>query len=441
MPSNRIQTLAVLGGQWGDEGKGKLVDLLAERFDAVARYHGGHNAGHTVKFGDRHFALHLLPAGILRGKESWIGDGVVLDLDALFQEIDSVRAAGIEVERNLRVSDRAHLILPYHRLLDAARENAAGGGKIGTTLRGIGPAYETKAARTGIRTGALRHPETLLPKIERLAREIGALAAALGKGDVPPAREVFDQLISQSKRLLPLIDDTGARARAHLRKGRTLLAEGAHGAMLDTCAGTYPFVTSSPCSSAALAPGLRIPPTALSGSLVVLKAYTTRVGAGPFPTELTDERGEFLRQRGNEFGTSTGRPRRTGWFDAVVARSAVDLSGARFVAITKLDVLDTLDEIPVCVGYKLNGERTLEMPADVEDVERIEPLYTKSPGWKKDTTGITRFDDLPSRAKEYVKFLEQLCGATAVAVSTGPRREETILRAQKEFWDRLPSAS
>jgi len=438
---NRIQTLAVLGGQWGDEGKGKLVDLLADRFDAVARYHGGHNAGHTVKFGDRHFAMHLLPAGIIREKESWIGDGVVLDLDALFQEIDAFRKEGIDVETHLRVSDRAHLILPYHRLLDAAREHAAGDGKIGKTLRGIGPAYETRAARTGIRTGALRHPETLLPKIERLAREIGCLAQALGQNACPDPRAVFDDLREKSKRLLPLLDDTGARARRHLREGKTLLAEGAHGAMLDTCAGTYPFVTSSICSSAALAPGLRIAPSALSASLVVLKAYTTRVGAGPFPTELSDETGEFLRTRGNEYGTSTGRPRRTGWFDAVVARSAVDLSGARFVAVTKLDVLDTLAEIPVCVGYKLHGEKILEFPSDVEDVEKVEPLYTKCPGWKKDTTGVTRFDDLPARAKEYVKFIEQLCGATAVADSTGPRREETIVRAHSEFWNRLPAAS
>jgi len=434
----RLQTLAVLGGQWGDEGKGKLVDLLSDRFDAVARYHGGHNAGHTVKFGDRHFALHLLPAGIIRGRESWIGDGVVLDPDALFEEIDAVQAAGIEVERHLRISDRAHLILPYHRCLDAARESAAGDGKIGTTLRGIGPAYETRAARTGIRAGALRHPDTLLPKIERLAREIGAVSAALGSAAPPPAGEVFDRLREQSKRLVPLLDDTGARARKHLKSGKSLLAEGAHGAMLDLCAGTYPYVTSSTCSSAGLAAGLRIPPQALSASLVVLKAYTTRVGAGPFPTELHDETGEFLRKRGNEYGTSTGRPRRTGWFDAVVARSGVELSGARFIAVTKLDVLDTLPEIPVCVGYKLRGERILEFPSDVEDVEKVEPLYTHCPGWRKDTTGITEFDELPPRAKEYVKFVEQLCGASAVAVSTGPRREETIFRRQDQFWDRLP---
>lgn len=441
MTGTRIQTLAVLGGQWGDEGKGKLVDLLADRFDAVARYHGGHNAGHTVKFADRHFAMHLLPAGIIRGRESWIGDGVVLDLDALFEEIDAFRKVGIEVEKHLRISDRAHLILPYHRLLDAAREAAAGDGKIGTTLRGIGPAYETRASRTGIRTGALRHPGTLLPKIQRLAREVGCLAATLGGKECPTAESVYEQLRERSTRLLPLLDDTGARARRHLKEGKSLLAEGAHGAMLDTCAGTYPFVTSSICSSAALASGLRIPPSALSASLVVLKAYTTRVGAGPFPTELSDETGEFLRKRGNEYGTSTGRPRRTGWFDAVVARTAVDLSGAHFFALTKLDVLDTLDEIPVCVGYKLRGERTLELPSDVEDIEELEPLYTRCPGWKKDTSGTTRFDDLPARAKEYVKFIEQLCGATAVAVSTGPRREETIVRAHSEFWNHLPPSA
>ncbi|HET7451971.1 MAG TPA: adenylosuccinate synthetase, partial [Thermoanaerobaculia bacterium] len=238
MAEQGIQTLAVLGGQWGDEGKGKLVDILSERFDAVARYHGGHNAGHTVKFGDRHFALHLLPAGIIRGRESWIGDGVVLDPDALFEEIDALKAAGIETDGKLRISDRAHLILPYHRLLDAAREKSAGDGKIGTTLRGIGPAYETRAARTGIRAGALRHPETLLRKVERLARETGAVAEALGGPAPPPAAEVYARLCEQAKRLVPLLDDTGARARSHLRRGHSLLAEGAHGAMLDLCAGT-----------------------------------------------------------------------------------------------------------------------------------------------------------------------------------------------------------
>ncbi len=440
MLSADIQTLAVLGGQWGDEGKGKLVDLLAERFDAVARYHGGHNAGHTVRFGDEHFALHLLPAGIFRGKSAWIGDGVVIDPEALLSEIDSVQGTGVEVEKLLRVSDRAHLILCYHRLLDAARESAAGDAKLGTTLRGIGPAYETRAARSGIRAGALRHPETLLPKISRLARELGCLAEALGLAEtIPSPEEVFEALALQAKRIVPLLADTGALARKHVREGRSLLAEGAHGALLDLSAGTYPFVTSSICSSAGVAAGLRIPPSALSNSLVVVKAYTTRVGAGPHPTELLDEVGDYLRQRGNEFGTSTGRPRRTGWLDTVVARTAVELSGASFLAVTKLDVLDRLPEIPVCVAYELDGSRITEFPTDVEEVERIVPVYEKLPGWQSETVGITEFENLPPAARSYVAFLEEKCGATAVAVSTGPRREETILRSAHTFWDRLPS--
>jgi adenylosuccinate synthase len=433
-----IRTLAVLGGQWGDEGKGKFVDLLAERFDAVARYHGGHNAGHTVRFGGKHFALHLLPAGILRGKESWIGDGVVLDPEALFSEIETVSAEGIDVASRLKISDRAHLILPYHRLLDAARENAAGDSKLGTTLRGIGPAYESRSARIGVRTGSLRHPGTLLAKVRRLAEEVGGLASSLGGGPVPSAEEVCEQLLKLAPRIVPMLADTGARARRHLKEGGSLLAEGAHGALLDLSAGTYPYVTSSICSSAGLAAGLRLSPTALDDSLVVIKAYTTRVGAGPFPTELHDDTGDYLRRRGNEFGTSTGRPRRTGWFDAVVARTAIELSGARFLAVTKLDVLDNIEEIPVCVGYRLDGERVFELPADVEDIERLEPLYTPCPGWKQVTAGVTDFQKLPAAARQYVRFLEELCGARVVAISTGPDRDQTVRRARTDFWSQLP---
>jgi adenylosuccinate synthase len=436
--TERIQTLAVLGGQWGDEGKGKVVDLLAERFDAVARYHGGHNAGHTVKFGEKHFALHLVPSGIVRGKESWIGEGLVIDPDALLEEIDALEKEGVPVTRNLKISDRAHVILPYHRLLDAAREQAAGDAKLGTTLRGIGPAYETRAARSGIRLCDLRHPETLLPKIDRLAREIGSLARELGAGPVPAAEEVLEHLRPAAKRIVPLLADTGSIARAHLKAGRTILAEGAHGALLDLSAGTYPYVTSSTCSSAGLAAGLGIPPRALSASLVVLKAYTTRVGAGPFPTELVDATGEYLRKRGNEYGTTTGRPRRTGWLDAVVGRRAVELSGAEYMAVTKLDVLDALEEIPVCVGYRLDGRRLTEFPASIEDVERLEPVYEMHPGWRQDTTSVTEVEKLPARAREYVAALEGLFGAKAAVVSTGPRREETILRRDVDFWDRLP---
>jgi adenylosuccinate synthase len=436
-----VKVVAVLGGQWGDEGKGKIVDLLADRFDVVARYHGGHNAGHTVKFGDRHFALHLLPAGIVRGRIGVIGPGVVVDPEALLSEIDAVRAQGIEIGGNLLLSERAHLILPYHRLLDAAREKAAGDKKIGTTLRGIGPAYESLAARRGIRVADLFRADILERRVTAFAAESVPQLRALGCEDVPPAAEVLHLLTAAAPRLAPHAADTGRYLRDHLKRGGTLLAEGAHGAMLDICSGTYPFVTSSTCTSAAVAPGLQIPPRALDASLVVLKAYSTRVGAGPFPTELSDATGEFLRARGNEYGTSTGRPRRTGWFDAIVARTAVELSGADAVAITKLDVLDDLPEIPVCVGYRLDGKTIADVPALVEDVERVTPVFETLPGWKTKTTAVTRYEDLPEAARRYVAFLEERVGAPAAFIATGPRREETIWRTDSAFLSRLPAAS
>jgi len=436
-----VKVLAVLGGQWGDEGKGKIVDLLSDRFDVVARYHGGHNAGHTVKFGDRHFALHLLPAGIVRERIGVIGPGVVVDLEALLSEIDAVRAAGVNVGENLLLSDRAQVILPYHRLLDAAREKAAGEGKLGTTLRGIGPAYESAAARRGVRVADLFRREAFARRVEAIAGETGVLLRALAIADVPSAASVVETLSRAAEKLKPHVRDTGRYLREHLKSGGTLLAEGAHGAMLDPCAGTYPFVTSSTCTSAGVAAGLQIPPRALDASLVVLKAYTTRVGGGPFPTELVDETGEFLRTRGNEYGTSTGRPRRTGWFDVVVARTAVELSGAAAVAITKLDVLDDLEEIPVCIGYRLDGRPVADVPALVEDTERLEPQYETLPGWGTKTTGITRYANLPAAAKSYVQFLEETVKAPAVFIATGPRREETIWRDDSPFLSTLPSPS
>ena len=304
-----MKVAAVLGGQYGDEGKGKVVDLLADRFQVVARYHGGHNAGHTVKFGDRHFALHLLPAGIVRGTTSVIGPGVVVDPEALLSEIASVTESGVRVEGKLLLSDRAPLILPWHRLLDAAREKAAGAGKIGTTLRGIGPAYESLASRRAVRVADLARPEILSRRIVEAFAETGKLLAALGATDVPTPDEVVAALLRRGEALRPYVADTGRYLRDHLRSGGSLLAEGAHGAMLDISAGTFPYVTSSCCTSAGVAAGLQIPPRSLDASLVVLKAYSTRVGEGPFPAELLDERGEYLRTRGNEFGTSTGRPR------------------------------------------------------------------------------------------------------------------------------------
>jgi adenylosuccinate synthase len=434
-----VRVAAVLGGQWGDEGKGKVVDLLSDRFTVVARYHGGHNAGHTVKFGDRHFALHLLPAGIVRGTTSVIGPGVVVDPDALLAEIDSVTAAGIPVEGRLLLSDRAPLILPWHRLLDAARENAAGAGKIGTTLRGIGPAYESVASRKAVRVADLARTATLTERVTALGAEIGKVLAALGVEGVPSVESVIESLLRAEVKLRPCVADTGRHLRDHLAAGGNLLAEGAHGAMLDVSAGTFPYVTSSCCTAAGVAAGLHISPRSLDASLVVLKAYSTRVGEGPFPTELLDATGEYLRTRGNEFGTSTGRPRRTGWFDAVVARTAVELSGADAVAITKLDVLDDLDEIPVCVSYTLDGREISDVPALVEDVARVEPRLETLPGWKSKTTAVTRFPDLPTAAKRYVRFLEERCGAPAALISTGPRREETIWREDQEFVRTLPA--
>jgi adenylosuccinate synthase len=436
-----VKVLAVLGGQWGDEGKGKVVDLLSDRFDVVARYHGGHNAGHTVKFGSHRFALHLLPAGILRGRIGVIGPGVVVDLQALLAEMESVRAAGVPVGENLILSDRATIILPYHRLLDAARERNAGAARIGTTLRGIGPAYESVAARRAVRIAELYRPEILETRVAALAAETGALLRALGERDIPGADEVVAALRSAAAKVEPHVTDTGNYLRRRLRSGATLLAEGAHGAMLDLSSGTYPFVTSSHCTSAAVAAGLAIPPKRLDASLVVLKAYTTRVGEGPFPTELSDATGEFLRKRGNEFGTSTGRPRRTGWFDAVVARTAVELSGADAAALTKLDCLDELDEIAVCVGYRLDGASVSELPPLAEDVARLEPVLERFPGWKSTTTGATRYEDLPPAARRYVGVLEELIGAPAVLISTGPRREETIWRAGSPFLADLPPPS
>jgi adenylosuccinate synthase len=435
-----LKVLAVLGGQWGDEGKGKLVDLFSNRFDIVARYHGGHNAGHTVKFGTRHFALHLLPAGVVRGRPSVIGPGVVVDLEALLGEIDKVRALGVEIGENLMLSDRATVILPYHRLLDAARERAAGAAKIGTTLRGIGPAYESLAARRAIRVAELYRPETLSARVAAIAAETGELLRILGEPQVPTADEVVAQLGPLAERVRPHVADTGRYLRNRLRAGATLLAEGAHGAMLDLSSGTYPYVTSSHCTAGSVACGLGIAPRALDASLLVLKAYTTRVGEGPFPTELLDETGEFLRKRGNEYGTSTGRPRRTGWFDAVVARTAVELSGAAAVAITKLDCLDEVDEIPICLGYKLDGKPVSDLPALAEDVARLEPEYEKLPGWKATTTGVTRYEELPSAAQRYVRALEDAVGAPAVLISTGPRREETVWRADTPFLAALPPA-
>ena len=440
--SRVMANLVVVGMQWGDEGKGKIVDLLCPAFDAVVRYQGGHNAGHTVRFGDRHFALRLVPSGILHaGQQCVMGNGMVVAPDALFEELDQLDAAGVATRGRLFISNRAQALLPLHAELDRAREAALGKGKVGTTGRGIGPAYEMKIARTGVRLAELGSPrleERLAAQIAHVTAELAALGLP-----APDAAGLAAQARRWHERLEPYLADTEHLLHGWIASGRALLFEGAQGSLLDVDHGTYPFVTSSNPTAGGAATGTGVPPTALHGVLGIVKAYTTRVGGGPFPGELTDEKGEHLRQRGNEFGTVTGRPRRCGWFDAVAVRYAVRLNGARALALTKLDVLDEFDEIPVCFGYRHHGRLLTEFPSCLETLEEVEPVYEVRPGWRTETAGILEESRLPRAARDYIAFLEQRVGAEVSLTSTGPRREETIVRADGALaeWlgDRLPA--
>jgi adenylosuccinate synthase len=422
-----MANLVVVGLQWGDEGKGKIVDLLCPAFDAVVRYQGGHNAGHTVRFGDRHFALRLIPSGILHsGLPCVMGNGMVVAPDALFEELDQLHAAGVETRGRLFISNRAQALLPIHAELDRAREAALGEGKVGTTGRGIGPAYEMKVARTGVRLSELGSPrleERLEAQLGRVVVELAALGAP-----APDLAALAAQARAWHERLEPYLADTEHLLHGWVATNRSLLFEGAQGALLDVDHGTYPFVTSSNPTAGGASTGTGVPPTALDGVLGIVKAYTTRVGGGPFPGELLDERGQHLRLRGNEFGTVTGRPRRCGWFDAVAVRYAVRLNGARALALTKLDVLDDFDEIPVCIGYRHRGHLLSEFPSSLETLEEVEPVYETRRGWRTPTAGLLDGDRLPPAARDYVKFLEERVGARVVLISTGPRRDETIVR-------------
>jgi adenylosuccinate synthase len=419
---------AVIGMQWGDEGKGKIVDLLCPAFDAVVRFQGGNNAGHTVRFGEHHFALHLIPSGILRpGMLCVLGNGMVISPEALFDELDRLEAAGIESTGRLFVSRRAHLILPLHIELDRAREASMGSGKIGTTARGIGPAYEAKASRFGLRAGDLFASDfdhRLAAEHERISTELAHLGAA-----APGLAEISAACASWRPRLEPMLRDSEYLLDRWMKEGKCVLFEGAQGTLLDLDHGTYPFVTSSSASAGGACTGAGVAPSRLEGVLGVLKAYTTRVGSGPFVSELTDDSGEFLRQRGNEFGTTTGRPRRCGWFDAVVARHSRLINGVDAIALTKLDVLDTLEEIRVCVGYRLGELLTRDLPSSLDDWARAEPVYLDLPGWQQSTEGILDFESLPENAQDYVRTLEREVGAPVAVISTGPRREETMLRS------------
>jgi adenylosuccinate synthase len=424
-----MRNLAVLGTQWGDEGKGKIVDLLCEDYDVVARYQGGHNAGHTVKFGDAHFALRLIPSGILHpSKLCILGNGMVIDPEALLDEIESLRGLGVTIEENLKISESAHVILPYHKAVDLAREEAAGKTKIGTTGRGIGPAYETKASRYGIRVSDLLDPDALRERIEFACAEKNPVLSNLYKKPAHDPKKLFDDYTRYGEVLARRITNGTVLINEQIRAGKRVMFEGAQGTMLDIDHGTYPFVTSSNTIAGGICTGLGVAPKHIHRVMGVAKAYTTRVGGGAFPTELDDAHGEHLRQRGNEFGTVTGRPRRTGWLDLPVVRTSAMLNGLDAIALTKLDVLDEFDEIPVCTGYNVRGERWRTFPAFAVAHHDYKPEYRVLKGWKSSTAGITSYDELPPAAKDYIKFIEDETECPATIISTGPRREETIQR-------------
>ncbi len=424
-----MSNVIVLGAQWGDEGKGKVVDLLAERFDVVARYQGGHNAGHTVYIGPKKFVLKLIPSGILRpGVMAVIGNGVVVDLEALAEEMTMLEAAGIDVTKQLRISNRAQVIFPFHRLVEKmseARENRI---PIGTTARGIGPCYEDKIGRRGIRIADLYDPESFHELYDTLVEDKKTLAATFKLTDGVDYAAMRVRIEELAQKFKPLVCDTAALLADAMAHRQNILFEGAQGTMLDIDHGTYPFVTSSSASAGGAATGTGVPPTRIHGVIGVSKAYITRVGSGPFPTESHDGGGEMLRREGKEFGAVTGRPRRCGWFDAPLLRYTAMVNGFDTLMITKLDVLDSLDEIPVCIGYRLKGQEITEMPATYRALEAIEPVYQFLPGWKTSTRGIPTFEALPERAKAYLNFLEEKSGVEIGGVSTGPERNETIIR-------------
>jgi adenylosuccinate synthase len=437
----RAKTAVVLGAQWGDEGKGKIVDVLSERFSAVARYAGGHNAGHTVIIGEHKFVLQLIPCGVLRpGCKGVIGNGVVLDPLAFLNEVGRIRELGVAVDGNLFVSNRAQVILPYHIMIELAAESAPGRKKIGTTSRGIGPAYEDKMARSGLRVVDLLHPSLLKTHIEAACAEKNAIAHALfGTDPLDPAK-MYEEYAAAAEQVRPFVADTGRLLNGILAKGGSVMFEGAQGTMLDIDHGTYPFVTSSSATAGGASTGTGVGPTAIGTVISVTKAYVTRVGGGPFPTEIHEAVGDLLRARGHEYGAVTGRPRRCGWLDIPLLRYSNQVNGAEWLVVTKLDVLDELEEIPVCIGYEIDGMVTDEIPADVHGLEAIKPRYTTLKGWRQSTEGITEFEKLPQAARDYLAFQERESGAKIGMISTGPDRNQTIvLPVFAEALDRICS--
>ena len=438
----RAKTAVVLGAQWGDEGKGKIVDVLSERFSAVARYAGGHNAGHTVIIGEHRFVLQLIPCGVLRpGCKGVIGNGVVLDPIAFLKEVEKLRAAGFAVEGpgsasavaagsgprgNLFLSNRAHVILPYHRMIEMAAETAPGRVKIGTTSRGIGPAYEDKMSRRGLRVADLLDLDLLRRHIDNACREKNEIVRALFNCEPLDPATIYREYAEASEKIRPFVTDTALLLNQAIARGESVMFEGAQGTMLDIDHGTYPFVTSSNSTAGGAMIGTGVPPTAIDTVIGISKAYCTRVGEGPFPSELSDATGQLLRDRGREFGAVTGRPRRCGWMDLPLLRYAVMINGIAWLVITKLDVLDELPELAVCTAYKVDGKQQAEAPPQAGGYEKLVPVYTKLPGWRTSTVGITQWDQLPEKARQYLAFLERESGARIGVVSTGPDRGQTI---------------
>ncbi len=424
----RAKTAVVLGAQWGDEGKGKIVDVLSERFSAVARYAGGHNAGHTVIIGEHKFVLQLIPCGVIRPNcIGVIGNGVVLDPIYFLDEIDRVRNTGLDIDGRLFVSKRAQVILPYHRMIELAAETAPGRQKIGTTSKGIGPAYEDKMARSGLRVVDLLNASLLKTHIEAACEEKNAIAHALFDTDPLDPAKMYDDYAAAAERIRPLVADTGRLLHGILAKGGSVMFEGAQGTMLDIDHGTYPYVTSSSATAGGASTGTGVGPTAIGTVISVTKAYVTRVGGGPFPTEIQGAIGDHLRARGHEYGAVTGRPRRCGWLDIPLLRYSNQVNSAEWLVVTKLDVLDELDEIQVCIGYEIDGKVSDEIPADVRGLETIKPVYTTLKGWRQSTEGIAEYDKLPQAARDYLGFQERESGAKIGMISTGPDRDHTIV--------------
>jgi adenylosuccinate synthase len=417
----------VVGMQWGDEGKGKIVDLLSEKADIIARYAGGANAGHTVVIDSKKFILHLIPTGILhKNKICIIGNGVVLDLQLFFLELEELQNKGIKIDQRIFISKNAHLVMPYHKDVERIEEGKRGNSKIGTTLKGIGPAYLDKIGRRGLRLIDLLDEKVFRSKIEENIKDKSSCLNSLSENELSSLWEHCLSFLEYKNRVEPLMIDTASFLNKAIKQGKDILFEGAQGTLLDIDFGTYPYVTSSNTTAGGACTGLGVPPTSIDEVIGVSKAYTTRVGNGPFPTELKDETGKYLQEKGNEFGATTGRPRRCGWLDLLILKYAVMINGIKKIALTKLDVLDELDTIKVCTGYKYKGKTLKEFSNETEILENCTPVYKNIPGWKKDTTGIRDYKKLPQKTKDYLKFIQDQTGAKIFSISTGCKREETI---------------